>query len=86
MKAIAIAVILALESMAFAQEQQICLDQVEVRNIATYIKRTEAENEALKTEIKNAPSPALLITVSAVLGIVLGGSVAYGVVKATQKP
>lgn len=68
-----------------AQEPAICLDQVEARNIATYIKRTEAENEALKVEIQKAPSPVLLITVSAVAGLLLGGSVVYGVTK-LQKP
>lgn len=65
---------LLLCSTAFAQERQICLDQVEAKHIAMYIQRTEAERDALKKEIENQPNPVLpAVIVGVVAAVVFGG-------------
>lgn len=68
-----------ISSTAFAQERQICLDQVEAQHIARYIQRTEAERDALKKEIQNQPSPVLPAIIVGVISVVVAGGIGVAV-------
>jgi len=74
MRSFALIVILGLNTAAYGQERQICLDQVEARALAQYIQKTEAERDSLKKSIQDQPNPAIpVIVVGVVAGLVFGG-------------
>lgn len=82
MKAICLAMLVAFP--AFAQEQ-VCLEPREARYVAQYIERIDAENASLKKDIKDQPSPVLLVVVSVAAGLLVGGGVGAAVALSAKK-
>jgi hypothetical protein len=70
----------------FAQERQICLEPREAQHIAQYIERTEAERDALKKEILNAPSPVIPAVIVGIAAALLFGGIGVAVGSQIKKP
>ncbi len=78
--------LMLVSSGVFAQERQICLEPREAQHIAQYIERTEAERDALKKEILNAPSPVIPAVIVGVAAALVFGGVGLAAGYALKKP
>lgn len=86
MKRLIVCVVLMANTAVWAQERQICLDQVEARALAQYIQRTEAERDSLKKTIQDQPNAAVPAIVVGVVAALVFGGVGLAVGSQLKKP
>lgn len=83
MKALALALCVALPAYADDVPKQLCLEPEQRIALAQQLVAKDAQIASLESSLRAAPSPALVV-VLVVAGVLVGGATTYGVVKATQ--